>query len=122
MPPQQEQIKVVPWETIPSHVIIRAILIKEQSNTPLSKTTTRGKYTPYFGSITRVRARRATLQVIEVGNLVSSLKQLMELHSWVKGNQNMTQFIETLTSEKNRHNYRQPTKIHQESLLRYNIT
>jgi len=79
MPPQQEQTRVMPWESIPSNLIDRAILIKEQNNPPLSKTTTRGKYTPYFGSITRIRARRATLQVIEVGNLVSSLKQLMEM-------------------------------------------
>lgn len=48
--------------------------------------TTQGKNTPYYGSAAKMRVRRAPMQVLEVGNLVSSLKQLMEFKVWVKGN------------------------------------
>jgi len=100
MPPQQEQTRLVPWEVIKADDVPRSILITEQAEAALHKPTNRGKYSPYFGSATRLRTKRATLQVLEVGSVVSSIKQLMELHGWVKGNQNMTSLIERLIREK----------------------
>ncbi|AYW51538.1 L polymerase RdRp [Formica fusca virus 1] len=99
MPPQQEQIKVKRWDQLTGDQSMKAILITSQV-TAAHKQTSRGKYTPYFGSITQLRAKRATLQVIEVGSMVSSIKQLMELHGWVKGNKQLTELIETLIKEK----------------------
>lgn len=51
-------------------------------------------------SMMRLRAKRAVLQVVEVGSLISSIKQLMELHGWVKGNKTLTCLIERLITEK----------------------
>lgn len=100
MPPQQEQTQFFFWDRIPAPYASRSILITEQLERMITKTHFRGQYTPYFGSATRLRAKRATLQVIEVGSVVNSVKQLMELHGWVKGNETLTQLIERLITEK----------------------
>lgn len=99
MPPQQEQTKLKRWDQLVGEQSTKAILITGQETT-VHKQTSRGRYTPYFGSMTQLRAKRATLQVVEVGSMVSSIKQLMELHGWVKGNQQLTELIETLIREK----------------------
>ncbi|AWI42881.1 RNA-dependent RNA polymerase [Formica exsecta virus 4] len=99
MPPQQEQIKVKRWDQLTGDQSTRSILVTSQE-TSAHKQTSRGRYTPYFGSLTQLRAKRATLQVVEVGSMVSSIKQLMELHGWVKGNDQLTELIETLIKEK----------------------
>lgn len=100
MPPQQEQTRIYPWEDIDKEHTRRAILYTEQDHTCLHKQTSRGRHAPYFGSMTRLRAKRAALQVVEVGSVISSIKQLMELHGWVRGNASLTKLIETLISEK----------------------
>lgn len=100
MPPQQEQTCVIPWQDVPYSKAGHAALISEQPGPSGHKPTERGMYTPYFGSITQMRAKRAPLQVVEVGSMVSSLKQLMELHGWVKGNTGLTHLIEKLIQEK----------------------
>lgn len=100
MPPQQEQTRLYPWEEIGKEHTRRAILYTEQDHTCLHKQTSRGRHAPYFGSLTRLRAKRAALQVVEVGSVVSSIKQLMELHGWVKGNLSLTNLIEVLIAEK----------------------
>jgi len=59
MPPQQEQTKLISWDRLQMDDSPRAILIVEQETLPLHKPISRGKYTPYFGSMTRMRAKRA---------------------------------------------------------------
>lgn len=100
MPPQQEQVTLCAWDTLTADQACRAILVSEQRKSDLHKMTSRGMYTPYFGSLTQIRARRATLQVIEVSSIVTSLKSLLELRSWVKGNDPLIGFIDVLIAEK----------------------
>lgn len=100
IPPQQEQTKLISWQTLQEGQANRAILIAEQEETGLHKATSRGRYTPYFGSITRLRALRATLQVVEVCSLVSSIKQIMELRSWVRGDPVLMALLDTFIAEK----------------------
>lgn len=61
---------------------------------------TRGSRTPYYGSATRMRVRRAPMQVLEVGNIVSFVKQLMVLRWWVKCDRSMLDLIDQLITEK----------------------
>lgn len=100
MPPQQEQTRLINWQSLQEGQANRAILVVEQTETNLHKATSRGKYTPYFGSVTKLRALRATLQVVEVGSLISSIKQLMELRSWVRGDPVLMNFLEAFITEK----------------------
>lgn len=60
----------------------------------------RGPHNSYFGSQTQQRARKAPLQVLEVGSVVASLRTLMELLGWVQGDPNITQLIVTYIEEK----------------------
>ncbi|KMQ83148.1 RNA-dependent RNA polymerase [Lasius niger] len=100
MSPQQEQTRLIPlFPIFNTEQSKRAILYTEQS-THAHKQTSRGRYTPYFGCITQLRAKRATLQIVEVGSIVSSIKQLMELHGWVHENPKLTELIEVLIKEK----------------------
>lgn len=50
--------------------------------------------------MTQLRAKRATLQVVEIGSIISSIKQLMELHGWVHKDPELTELIEVLIKEK----------------------
>ncbi|CAG9822114.1 unnamed protein product [Phaedon cochleariae] len=100
MPAQQEQTTLHVWRDIPANWRERAILIAVDGTIHSDVITTRGKRTPYFGSHTRLRAKRAPLQVLEVETMVESIKQLMELHSWVKGSESLTKLIETMIIEK----------------------
>ncbi|UDL13960.1 MAG: RNA dependent RNA polymerase [Xiangshan Nyami-like virus] len=100
MPPQQEQVYLLPWETLNKEQAKRAILITEQKTPDLNMSHRRGEYTPYFGSSTKLRAKRSILQVVEVGSMISSMKQIMELISWVKGDEGMERLLTTMLSEK----------------------
>lgn len=40
------------------------------------------------------------MQVLEMGNIVSSIKQFMELRGWVKGDEGTTELIDRLIAEK----------------------
>ncbi|QMP82162.1 RNA-dependent RNA polymerase [Hymenopteran orino-related virus OKIAV87] len=100
MPPQQEQVIVKPWKDLLDSEMGRAILITTGPRGPLPRDLTKGPYQAYFGSSTRLRARKAPLQVIEVGSTVSSLKQLMELRGWVKGSDQLKALIDKMVQEK----------------------
>lgn len=100
MPSQQEQTRLYRWEEIPIQWASRAILVMVDASVEDDPLTTRGRHTPYYGSATKMRVRRAPMQVLEVGNVVSSLKQLMEIKGWVKGDAAMQQLIEALIQEK----------------------
>lgn len=80
MPAQQEQTGLYRWEEIPLAWAPHAVLIIVNSAPHI----TRGAHTPNYGSATNMRVRRAPISVLEIGNIVSSLKQLMKLRGWVK--------------------------------------
>ncbi|KAL4125915.1 hypothetical protein QTP88_010152 [Uroleucon formosanum] len=100
MPSQQEQTKLYRWNEVPMEWASRAILVMVDESVSESPLTTRGRHTPYYGSATKMRVRRAPMQVLEVGNVVSSLKQLMEIKGWVKGDDEISNLIEALIREK----------------------
>ncbi|QPB73978.1 RdRp [Hymenopteran orino-related virus OKIAV85] len=100
MPPQQEQTILKAWDVLSPELARRAILVTEQKTPDLNKAHHRGHHTPYFGSVTKLRARRAPLQVVEVGSMVSSIKQLMELFTWVKGNEALEKLLTKMLEEK----------------------
>ncbi|KAF5190064.1 RNA-dependent RNA polymerase, partial [Thalictrum thalictroides] len=100
MPTQQEQTKLYRWSEIPHEWASRAILVMVDESVNHNPLLTRGRHTPYYGSATKMRVRRAPMQVLEVGNIVSSLKQLMEIKGWVKGDAEITRLIESLIQEK----------------------
>nr|WPR17567.1 MAG: RNA-dependent RNA polymerase [Beetle nyamivirus] len=100
MPAQQEQTRLERWDTLPYEWQERSILLSADASVVEDVITTKGTRNTYFGSETRMRVRRAPLQVVEVGTMVSSIKQLMELHGWVKGNIHITNFLECLIKEK----------------------
>lgn len=110
MPAQQEQVKVFQWDNIPeehwSNTIL--MLLDEPEETRYME---RGPHNPYFGSQTQQRARKAPLQVLEVGSVVASLRTLIELLGWVQGDPNITKLIITCIEEK--------TDIPIEVLMRY---
>lgn len=100
MAAQQEQTRLVRWKDIPQEWASRAILIIVDASINRDSHITRGRNTPYYGSTTRLRVRRAPMQVLEVGNIVNSVKQLMEIRGWVKGTPEVTRLIDTLIMEK----------------------
>jgi len=61
MPPQQEQTRFSFWDRVPAFYSGRSILITEHLKKAITKTHFRGRYTPYFGSTTRLRAKRCRL-------------------------------------------------------------
>lgn len=99
MPAQQEQVKVFAWDNIPEEHWPNTILmlLDEPEETRYLE---RGPHNPYFGSQTQQRARKAPLQVLEVGSVVASLRTLMELLGWVQGDPNITKLIVTCIEEK----------------------
>lgn len=99
MASQQEQTKLYRWAEIPLAWAPRSILLMVDSSVAENPLITRGRQTSYYGSATKMRVRRAPMQVLEVGNIVSSLKQLMEIKGWDKGDEAMQQQIETLIQE-----------------------
>lgn len=63
--------------------------------------TTRGQYKPYVGSLTQMRTRKSNLNVIDSSYMVTSLKKLTELLSWVvNDNSNLFSLIMSLCQEK----------------------
>lgn len=100
MAAQQEQTRLYRWEEVPTKWATRTILYIVDETVNNLGHMCRGKHTPYYGSATKMRTRRAPMQVLEVGNIISSIKQLMELRGWVKGDEHVTRLIDTLITEK----------------------
>lgn len=99
MPTQQEQVKIYQWDNISEehwpNTILMLLDVPEET-----RYLERGPHNPYFGSQTQQRARKAPLQVLEVGSVVASLRTLMELLGWVQGDPNITKLIVTCIEEK----------------------
>ena len=83
MPAQQDQTTLHPWSSIPDKWKPCTILVQVDETLTSLCPIRKGRRTPYFGSQTKLRAKRAPLQVIEVGSMISSLKQLIEIKSWL---------------------------------------
>lgn len=99
MPAQQEQVKIFQWDNILEEHWPNTILMLLEEPTE-NRYLERGPHNPYFGSQTQQRARKAPLQVLEVGSVVASLRTLMELLGWVQGDPNITKLIVTCIEEK----------------------
>lgn len=112
MASQQEQTRLVRWEDVPHAWTPRTILIIVDESVNDRCHVTRGKHTPYYGSATKMRVKRAPMQVLEVGNIVISLKQLMELRGWVHGNVTMTNLIDVLIQERHPFLWRSLSNTH----------
>lgn len=69
MPAQQEQTMLYRWNEIPLAWAPRAVLLIVDATVNNNCQVTRGAHTPYYGSATRMRVRRAPMQVMESGTL-----------------------------------------------------
>lgn len=72
LPAQQEQMGLYRWSKIPLKWVAREILVMVDESININPYFTRD-HTRYYGSATRMRVRRAPMQVLEVGNIVASL-------------------------------------------------
>lgn len=99
MPAQQEQTKIFDWNNIPEEHWPNTILMSMDD--PIeTRYMERGPHNPYFGSTTHQRARKAPLQVLEVGSIVSSIRTLLELSGWIRGNDELQKLLTTCIKEK----------------------
>lgn len=80
MPAQQEQTHLTLWDSIPDVCWPTTILMITKGTTS-NPYASRGPYNPYFGRATTQRARKAPIQVLEVGSVISSIRTLLE--RWV---------------------------------------
>ncbi|CAG9840712.1 unnamed protein product [Diabrotica balteata] len=101
MPAQQEQTSLHPWQNVPKMWKPRCILVHidpsaSRLNPPLKMVRHH-----YFGSQTKMRARRAPLQDLEVGSMVSTLKQLVEIKLWLHESPTILPLNNTMIAENN---------------------
>ena len=100
MPPGQDQTKLMRWEEIPVQWRTRSILYIVHEGCTDSKTWIRGPKRPYIGSVTKQRAKKAPLQVMEVSKLHETLLTSWSLIPWVKGDKGLTNLFTEMIKEK----------------------
>lgn len=100
MPTPCDKITIVPWNKLTETLVPSAIMIGWSGTPGKNCYFERGPKTPYIGSQTRVRTKRAALQVMEVRSMIDSIKTLLELKSWVKGSPGLQDLLKTLVEEK----------------------
>lgn len=100
MPTPGDKKVLIPWEQIKEEQVPSSIMIGWTGAPQHNCFFVRGPKTPYIGSQTKVRTKRAALQVLEVGSMVENIKTILELKSWVKGSEGMQQLLQTLIGEK----------------------
>lgn len=98
MPAKQEVTRIYRWEDIPVKWAPHSILFIVDDSINHNCHLTRRNHTPYYGFATKMRTRRAHMQVLEVENIVSTIKQL--ICGRIKGNKLVTDLIDILISEK----------------------
>lgn len=99
MPAKQEVTRTYRWEDIPIKWAPHSILFIVDDRINHNCHLTRRNHTPYYGFATKMRTRRASMQVLEVGNIVSYIKHLMEICRRIKGNKPVTDLIDILIPE-----------------------
>ncbi|CAK1591153.1 unnamed protein product [Parnassius mnemosyne] len=102
MPTPYDKIVIVPWETIPEEAVPSSIMVSLSGESHHDRFHERGPRLPYIGSQTQIRTRKALLQVMEVGEVIESIKMIMELRSWVKGSKGLYDLLKVLLKEKTR--------------------
>ncbi|CAG5000824.1 unnamed protein product [Parnassius apollo] len=85
MPTPCDKVLIVPWNTLSEEAVPSSIMVIWSGEAHRDCFHERGPKTPYIGSQTQTRTRKAPLQVIEVGPLIESIKTILELRSWIKG-------------------------------------
>lgn len=81
MPTPRDKITILPWSKVTDKLVPSCVMIGWVRSPDVNCNFTRGPKTPYIGSQTRVRAKRAALQVLEVGSMIENIKTLLELRS-----------------------------------------
>lgn len=79
MPTPRDKITLVPWNQITENQVPSASMVGWSGSPQINCFFARGPKTPYIGSQTKVRTKRAALQVLEVGSMVESIKTILEL-------------------------------------------
>ncbi|USL85442.1 MAG: RNA-dependent RNA polymerase [Ixodes ricinus orinovirus-like virus 1] len=100
MPAQQEQTTLHPYDDIPPAWLPSTILIEVESSLESICPPTKGRHQAYFGAQTKLRARRAPLQILEIGSMLSSIKQLVEMRGWLADSPELITLVDTLIAEK----------------------
>lgn len=100
MPTPCDKITIVPWTRVTEDLVPSAVMIGWSGSPDINCNFSRGPKTPYIGSQTRIRAKRAALQVLEVDSMVESIKTLLELKSWVKGSSGLQDLLRVLVEQK----------------------
>ncbi|KAK9877807.1 hypothetical protein WA026_019487 [Henosepilachna vigintioctopunctata] len=100
MPYQSEQSTVMRWEAVPEQWKECTILLHVDTTLTSLYRPPKGNRQPYFGSMTKMRARKAPLQTLEVGSMVSSLKQTLETMMWLKDSPDMVKLMNVLLKAK----------------------
>lgn len=100
MPTPSDKLVLIPWSDVTPEMVPSSIMIGWSGSAGNNCFYERGPRTPYIASQTRVRARRAALQVMDVGSLIENIKTILELKSWVKGSQGLQDLLVKLIEEK----------------------
>lgn len=100
MPYPRDKITLVPWTSLKESHVPSSIMVGWSGDSSQNCFFTRGPKTPYIGSQTQVRAKRAALQVLEVGSMVENIKTILELRSWVKDSEGLQNLLKVRIEEK----------------------
>lgn len=98
MPSMTELCSVTSWSD--SVFTGRSVLLTKTSAMMSPEIFHHRQGTPYFGSETNVRSKRSALQTVEVGSLVSSIKKIMTITSWIKQDPKFERFLQILITKK----------------------
>lgn len=100
MPAQKEQAQLCEWSKIPITQYDKAISFATEGDQTTNWHLSRGGVPPYIGAPTRVRAKRQPLQEMESYSFTQALSQALQLRSWVRGDEGLTQLLDTIIQEK----------------------
>ncbi len=100
MPAVQEQCEVHRWRDIPHAWLPKTVLGVVHDSVMTYTFLYRGESTPYYGSQTEKKTKRAPLHVVVVTSMHKSLLQLLELRSWIRGSVDISKFLDVLIKEK----------------------
>lgn len=73
MPTPWDKIVLISWTQLTEDLVPSFIMVGWSETPDINCFFTRGPKTPYIGSQTRVRAKRAALQIMEVGSMIENI-------------------------------------------------
>ena len=97
MPAAHEQCALIRYSDMLSVLDTLMVIIKPHSNPNII----RGRAHPYIGSKTAMQTKKLSLEVLTKDDMVTSLRQLLELRPWIcGGGENLRELMLTLIAEK----------------------